>query len=52
MLSPVLFVLYTAHCRSKEEGSVMIKFADDTSLSSLIQIDSPYRELAMEELIE
>ena len=50
MLSPALFVLYTAHCRSKEEGNVMIKFADDTS--SLIEIDSSYRELVMEELTE
>ena len=52
VLSPALFVLYTADCRSKEDGNVMVKFADDTSLSGLIQEDdSSYRQ-AVEELIE
>ena len=52
VLSPALFVLYTADCRSKEDGNVMVKFTDDTSLSGLIQEDdSSYRE-AVEELIE
>ena len=52
VLSPALFVLYTADCRSKEDGNVMVKFADDTSLSGLIQEDdSSYRE-AVEELTE
>ena len=52
VLSPALFVLYTADCRSKEDGNVMVKFMDDTSLSGLIQEDdSSYRE-AVEELIE
>ena len=52
MLSPALFVLYTADCRSKKDGNVMVKFADDTSLSGLIQEDdSSYRE-AVEELTE
>ena len=48
VLSPALFVL---SCRNKEEGNEMVKLADDTSLSGLIQEeDSPYRE-AVEELI-
>ena len=52
VLSPALFVLYTADCRSKEDGNVMVKFTDDTSLSGLIQEDdSSYRQ-AVEELIE
>ena len=52
VLSPVLFVLYTADCRSKEDGNVMVNFADDTSLSGLIQEDdSSYRQ-AVEDLIE
>ena len=36
VLSLVLFILYTADCCSKEDGNVMVKFADDTSLSGLI----------------
>ena len=52
MLSPALFVLCTAICRSKEDGNVMVNFADDTSLSGLIQKDdSSYRQ-AVEDLIE
>ena len=52
VLSPALFVKYTADCRSKEDGNVMVKFADDTSLSGLIhEDDSSYRE-AVEELTE
>ena len=52
VLSPALFVLYTADCHSKEDGNVMVKFADNTSLSGLTQEDnSSYRE-AVEELTE
>ena len=52
VLSLVLFVLYTADCRSKEDGNVMVKFADDTSLSGLIQEDDSSYSEAVEELIE
>ena len=52
MLSAALFVLYTADCRSKKEENAMINFAEDTSLSGLIQeSDSLYRQ-AVEELTE
>ena len=53
VLSPALFTLYTADCRSKEDSSLLIKFADDTSLSGLIlkNDESVYRH-AVEELVE
>ena len=42
VLSPVLFTLYTADCKSED---ILIKFADDTSLTGLISNDeSRYRE--------
>ena len=42
VLSPVLFTLYTSDCKSED---ILIKFADDTSLTGLISSDeSKYRE--------
>ena len=52
VLSPALFVLYTADCHSKEDGNVRVKFADDTSLSGLIQEDDSSYRVAVEELTE
>ena len=52
VLSPALFVLYTADCRSREGVNVLIKFADDASLSCRIQEDdSSYRE-AVDDFLE
>ena len=39
ILSPALFTLYMADCRSKEDSSLLIKFTDDMSLSSLVHQD-------------
>ena len=52
VLSPALFVLYTADCHSKEDGNVMVKFADNTSLSGLTQEDNSSYRVAVEELTE
>ena len=35
VLSPVLSTVYTAGCRTKEESNILIKSADDTSLTGL-----------------
>ena len=54
VLSPVLFTTYTADCRAKDSiHNIQIKFADDTSLSGLIENgdEKSYRE-AVEELVE
>ena len=45
MLSPVLFILYTEDCRSEDDKTPPSKFADDTSLSGLLEEDeAAYRE--------
>ena len=36
VLSPVLFTIYTADCRNKEESNLQIKFADNISLTGLL----------------
>ncbi len=46
VLSPLLFSLYTNDCASKEPSVKLLKFADDTTLISLIQDgdESAYRQ--------
>ena len=39
VLSPALFTLYTADCRSNSDANLLIKFADDTSLTGLVEQD-------------
>ena len=39
VLSPFLFTLYTADCRSKTELCPLVKFADDSALTGLITKD-------------
>ena len=39
VLSPFLFVLYTADCRSIDESCPLVKFADDTELVGKISND-------------
>ena len=53
VLSPALFTIYTADCRTKESCSLQIKFADDTSLTGLIcdSDETRYRE-AVAELVD
>ena len=50
VLSPVLFTIYTADCRTNDPSLVQIKFADDTSLSGLItnSEETKYREAVTE----
>ena len=36
VLSLVLFTIYTADCRNKEESNLQIKFADNISLTGLL----------------
>ncbi len=40
VLSPLLFSLYTNDCTSKDPSVKLLKFADDTTLISLIQVTS------------
>ncbi len=46
VLSPLLFSLYTNDCTSKDPSVKLLKFADDTTLISLIQDsdESAYRQ--------
>ena len=37
VLLPVLFTLYTTDCRSEDGENLLVKFADDTSLSGLLE---------------
>ena len=37
VLSPLLYILYTDDCRSYQENSFLVKFADDSALLSLLQ---------------
>ena len=39
VLSPVLFTVYAADCRTKEESNLLTKFADDTSLTGQPKTD-------------
>jgi hypothetical protein len=53
VLSPALFTIYTADCRTREACNLQIKFADDTSLSGLMRDseETKYRE-AVSELVD
>ena len=53
VLSPTLFTLYTADCRLRDRVNLLLKFADDTSLSGLIlkNDELAYRN-AVEELVK
>lgn len=52
VLSPALFTLYTTDCRSSENDTKLIKFADDTSLSGYIISDESCYRRAVESLVE
>ena len=39
VLSPFLFSLYIANCRSQSENTPIVQFADDTGLTGLITND-------------
>ena len=52
VLSPVLFTIYTADCRTKEESNLPIKFADNTSLIGLLKTDDTSYRSAVDELVE
>ncbi|KAL8582814.1 hypothetical protein ACOMHN_066830 [Nucella lapillus] len=53
VLSPALFTLYTADCRSDDVTTLLIKFADDTSLSGLIlKNDKAVYRHAVDELVD
>ena len=36
VISPILFIIYTNDCICREQGCIMIKFADDTILAGLV----------------
>ena len=53
VLSPVLFTIYTADCRTADASNLQIKFADDTSLTGLLRDsdEAKYRQ-AVSELVD
>ena len=52
VLSPALFVLYTADCRSCSNDTRLIKFADDSSLSAYLTDDETGYRSEVENLIK
>jgi hypothetical protein len=52
VLSPALFTLYTADCKATEDNTLLVKFADDTSLSGLLQEDESQYRSAVDSLVE
>ncbi len=51
VLSPLLFILYTDECRSRQEDSYLIKFSDDTALLSLLYGPESNHESALTDFI-
>ncbi|KAL8566693.1 hypothetical protein ACOMHN_050342 [Nucella lapillus] len=46
VMSPALFTLYTSDCRCLTEGTLQVKFSDDTSLTGLIATsETAYRNV-------
>ena len=52
VLSPALFTLYTADCRSNLDANLLIKFADDTSLTGLVEQDEAAYRGGVQQLVE
>ena len=52
VLSPVLFTIYMADCRNKEESNLLIKFTDNNSLIGLLKTDNTSYRSAVDELVE
>ena len=52
VLSPALFTLYTADCRSNSDANLLIKFADDTSLTGLVEQDEAAYRGGVQQLVE
>ena len=52
VLSPALFTLYTADCRSNSDASLLIKFTDDTSLTGLVERDEAVYRGGVQQLVE
>ena len=51
MLSPALFTLYTADCTSADDSNLLIKFADDTSLTGLLRHSHQAYRVAVDDLV-
>ena len=52
VLSPALLSRYTADCRSNSDANLLIKFADDTSLTGLVEQDEAAYRGRVQELAE
>ena len=53
VLSPALFTLeYSADCRSNSDANLLIKFADDTSLTGLVERDEAAYRGGFQQLVE
>ena len=52
VLSPALLTRYTADCRSNSDANLLIKFADDTSLTGLVEQDEAAYRGRVQELAE
>ena len=52
MLSHALFTFYTADCRNNSDANLLIKFADDTSLTGLAVQDEAAYKGDFQELVE
>ena len=52
VLSPALFTLCTADCRRNPDANLLIKFADDTSLTGLVEQDEAAYRGGVQQLVE
>ena len=52
VLSPALFTLYTDDCCSNSDANLLIKFADNTSLTGLVEQDEAAYQGGVQELVE
>ena len=52
VLSPALFTFYTADCRSNSDTNLLIKFADDTLLTGLVEQDEAAYRGGVLQLVE
>lgn len=52
MLSPLLYILYTDNCRSKQENRFIVKYADDSAIVSLLHVDENDHGLVVDDFVQ
>ena len=52
VLSPLLYIMYTDDCRSNQENSYLVRFADDSALLSLLRGTQDGHSAALDDFTE